>query len=79
MQRKNLQFIQGVDFALNENLAKNGTKYLPFFDDSCEIISKSKQFLKIATAGIQRGLNTINIKHNLFHQRKEIHSYKIRK
>ena len=38
------------------------------FDDCCEEISNSKQFVKIATAGRHRGLNTIYIKHNLFHQ-----------
>ena len=70
MQRKNLKFIQGVDFDLIENLPNNGTKYLLIFDDSCEEISNSKQFVKIATAGRHRGLNTIYIKHNLFHQSK---------
>ena len=40
------------------------------FDDSCEENSSSKQFVKIATAGRHRGLNTIYIKHNLFHQSK---------
>ena len=70
MQRKNLEFIQGVDFDLIENLPKNETKYLLIFNDSCVEISNSKQFVKIATAGRHRGLNTINIKHNLFHQIK---------
>ena len=70
MQRKNLKFIQGVDFDLIENLPNNGAKYLLIFDDSCEKISNSKQFVKIATAGRHRGLNTIYIKHNLFHQIK---------
>ena len=70
MQRKNLKFIQGVDFELIENLPNNGTKYLLIFDDSCEEISNSNQFVKVATAGRHRGLNTIYIKHNLFHQSK---------
>ena len=70
MQRKNLKFIQGVDFELIENLPNNGTKYLLIFDDSCEEISNSKQFVKVATAGRHRGLNTVYIKHNLFHQSK---------
>ena len=70
MQRKNLKFIQGVDFELIENLPNNGTKYLLIFDDSCEEISNSKHFVKVATAGRHRGLNTIYIKHNLFHQSK---------
>ena len=34
MQRKNLKFIQGVDFDLIENLPNNGTKYLLILDDS---------------------------------------------
>ena len=70
MQRKNFKFIQGVDFELIENLPNNGTKYLLIFDDSCEELSNSKQFVKIATTGRHRGLNTIYIKHNLFHQSK---------
>ena len=65
MQRKTLKFIQGVDFDLIENLHNNGTKYLLIFEDSCEEISNCKQFVKIATAGRHRGLNTIYIKHNL--------------
>ena len=40
------------------------------FDDSCEKLSNSKQFVKIATAGRHMGLNTIYIKHNLFVQSK---------
>ena len=41
MQRKNVKFIQGVDFELIENLPNNGTKYLLIFDDSCVEISNS--------------------------------------
>ena len=47
-----------------------GKKYLLTFDDSCEEISISKQFVNVATAARHRGLNTIYIKHNLFHQGK---------
>ena len=36
------------------------------FDDSCEEISSSKWFVKIA--GRQKGFNTIYNEHNLFHQ-----------
>ena len=68
--QKNLKFIQGVNFDLIESLPNNGTKYLLIFDDSCEEISNSKQFLKIATTERHRGLNTKYIKHNLFHQSK---------
>ena len=70
MQQKKLKFIQGVDFDLIENLPNNGTKYLLIIDDSCEKFSNSKQFVKFATSGRHRGLNTIYIKHNLFHQSK---------
>ena len=70
VQRKNLKFTQGVDFDLIEKLPKNGTKYLLIFDDSCEEFSNFKQFVKIATAGRENGLNTIYIKHNLFHRSK---------
>ena len=54
MQRKNLKFIQGVDFELIENFPNNGTKYLLTFDDSYEDFSNSKQFVKLATAGRHR-------------------------
>ena len=50
----NIEFVQGVDFELIQNLPNNGTKYLLIFDDSCEEISSSKEFVKIATAGRQR-------------------------
>ena len=65
---KNIEFIEGVDFEFIQNLPNNGTKYLLIFDDSCEEISSSKDFVKIATAGRHKGLSTIYIKHNLFHQ-----------
>ena len=65
---KNIEFVQGVDFELIQNLPNNGTKYLLIFDDSCEEISSSKEFVKIATAGRHKGLSTVYIKHNLFHQ-----------
>ena len=70
MQRKNLKFIQGVDFHLNKFFPNNGSKYLRIFDDSCEEISNFKQFVKITTSGRQRGLKTKYIKHNLIHQSK---------
>lgn len=72
MQKKidNITFVQGVNFDLINKLPNNGTNYLLIFDDSCEEISNSKEFVKIATAGRHRGLNTIYIKHNLFHKSK---------
>ena len=72
MQKKieHLEFVQGVNFEFNDSLKNNGTKYLLIFDDSCEEICNSKAFVDIATAGRHRGLSTIYIKHNFFHQSK---------
>ena len=66
----NLVFVQGVNFEFIESVKNNGTKCLVIFDDSCEEICNSKVFVHIATAGRHRGLNTIYIKHNFFHQSK---------
>ena len=65
---ENFEFVQGVNFEFIDSLKNNGTKYLFLFDDSCEEICNSKTFVDIATAGRPRGLSTIYIKHNLFHQ-----------
>ena len=46
-----IEFIQGVDFDLIDNLPADGTKYLLIFDDSLDILSKSEKFNGIATAG----------------------------
>lgn len=67
---KNIEFVQGVNFEMINSLPNKGSNYLLIFDDSCEEISSSKEFVKIATAGRHRGLNTIYIKHNLFHKSK---------
>ena len=67
---ENLEFVQGVNFEFIDSLKNNGTKYLLIFDDSFEEICNSKAFVDIATAGKHRGLSTIYIKHNLFHQSK---------
>ena len=67
---ENLEFVRGVSFEFIDSLKNNGTKYLLFFDDSCEEICKSKAFVDIATAGRHRGLSTIYIKHNFFLQSK---------
>ena len=67
---ENLEFVQGINFEFIDSLKNNGTKYLLIFDDSCEEICNSKAFVDIATAGRHRGLSTIYIKHNLFHQSK---------
>ena len=65
---ESLEFVRGVNFEFIDSLKNNGTKYLLIFDDSCEKICNSKAFVDIATAGRHRGLSTIYIKHNLFHQ-----------
>ena len=67
---ENLEFVRGVNFEFIASLKNNGTTYLLIFDDSCEEICKSKAFVYIATAGRHRGLSTIYIKHNFFHQSK---------
>ena len=65
-----LEFVRAVNFEIIASLKNDGTNYLLIFDDSCEEICISKAFVDIATAGRHRGLSTIYIKHNLFHQSK---------
>ena len=67
---ENLEFVQGVNFEFIVSLKNNFTKYLLIFEDSCEEICNLKAFVDIGTARRHRGLSTINIKHNLFHQSK---------
>ena len=67
---ENLEFVDGVNFEYIDSLQNKGTKSLLIFDDSCEEICNSEAFVDIATAGRHRGLSTIYIKHNLFHQSK---------
>ena len=67
---KNLEFVQGLNFEFIDSLKNNGKKYLLIFDDSYEKICYSNAFVDIATAGRHRGLSTIYVKHNLFHQSK---------
>ena len=67
---ENLESVQGVNFEFIDLLKNNGTKYLLIIDDSCEEICNSKAFVDTATNGRPRGLCTIYIKHNLFHQSK---------
>ena len=59
-----------VNFEFIDSLKNNGAKYLLIFDDSCKEICNSKAFVDIATTGRHRGLSTIYIKDNLFHQSK---------
>ena len=69
-ENENLEFVQGISFEFIDSLKNNGTKYLLIFDVSSEETCNSKTFVDIATAGRRRGLSTIYIKHNLFHQSK---------
>ena len=66
----NFEFVQVVNFEFIDLLKNNDTKYLLEFDDSREKICNSKAFVDIATAGRHRGLSTIYIKRNFFHQSK---------
>ena len=64
------EFVQGVNFEFIDLLKNNETKYLLIFHDSCEEICMSKIFVAIATAGRHRGLSSIYLNHNLYHQCK---------
>ena len=63
-----IEYVQGVNFDMINQLPADGTNNLLIFDDSCEEICRSKEFQMLATAGRHRKLNVIYIKHNLFHK-----------
>ena len=65
-----LELIQGLYFKFIDLVKNNGTEYLLIFVDSCEEICNSKAVADIATTGKHRGMNSIQIRPNLFHQRK---------
>ena len=67
---ENLEFVRAENFEFIDSLKNNCTKYLLVLDDSCKKIFNSKAFVDIAAAGRHRGLSTIYIRHNLFHQSK---------
>ena len=67
---ENLEVVRGLNFEFDDSIKNNGTKYLLIFDDSREECRNSKASVDIATVGRHRGLSTIFIKHNLFHQSK---------
>ena len=67
---ESFEFVQAVNFAFTDSLKNSCTTYLLIFDNSCEVIYRSKAFVDIATAGRYRGLINIYIKHKLFHQSK---------
>ena len=53
MQRdiENIELIGSSDFDFIDNLPDDGTKYLLILEDSCDKISCSKKFEKLATVG----------------------------
>ena len=67
---ENLNFVRGVNFEFIDSLKNNGTKCLLNSNDSSEEICNLKAFVDTSTAGRHRGLSTIYIKHNFFHQSK---------
>ena len=67
---ENLEFLPGGNFEVIDSLKNTSTNYLLIFDDSSEEIYISKAFVGIINAGRHRGLSTIYIEHNLFHQSK---------
>ena len=67
---ENDEFVQSANVEFIDSLKNNGTKTLLNLDDSSEEACNSKTFADIATVGRNRGLSTIYIQHNLFHQSK---------
>ena len=67
-----ITFIQGTSPGVISDVVEKsgGTKTLLIFDDSCEEILQSVEFVNLATAGRHKGLHVIFIKHNLFQQGK---------
>ena len=63
---ENIEFVQGVAFNFIESRENKGINYLLFFDDSCQK-TIFREFEKVGVAGSHRGVNTIYLKHNLFH------------
>ena len=56
---ENVVSVQGVNFQFIDLITNSGTKYLLFFDNSCEKPCNSKVFVDIATAAINCGLSSI--------------------
>ena len=42
----NLEFVPCLDFGITNSLPNDGTNYLIIFDDSCDEITKTKEFEK---------------------------------
>ena len=69
---RNFEFIGCLGFHFIENIPNDETNYLLIFDDSCDKISRSKQFEKIAIVGRHWKLHCIYIKQNLFHKTENV-------
>ena len=54
----------------NLEILQNTENCLLIFDDLCEEIFNDKEFVKLATAGRQKHINVIYVKHNLYQQSK---------
>ena len=67
---ENFEFVQSENYEIEDWLRNNGTKYLLIFDNSYQMVCKSKAFVDFATARRHRGSSTFYIKHNLFDQSK---------
>ena len=65
-----LEFVHCVVSEIIDSVKINGSIYLLTFDVSCEAICNSKALADFAAAGRYRGLSTIYIEHNFFHQIK---------
>lgn len=67
-----IEFIQGISSDVISEVVDRpgGKRKLLIFDDSCEEILQSVEFVNLATAGRHKGLHVIFVKHNLFQQGK---------
>ena len=62
----NIEFLSNLDFELIKQLEN----CLLIFDDSCEEIYNSKEFVDLATSGRHKKRHVIYVKHNLYQQSK---------
>ena len=67
---ENLEFVCGVNFEFIDSFKNNATKYLVILTTPKRRFANQRAFVDNATALRHRGLSTIYVKHNLFHQSK---------
>ena len=65
-KKLSVQFLRFQNFDFLMNLED----CLLIFDDSCEEFYSNKTFVKLATAGRDKNIATINVKHNIFQQNR---------